>query len=86
MKTMKKLIVLLAGLALASAALARVDPKRPMITGKGNVTARPVKVIVTNQTAANPDSDNTVVLESITVTGSILHAPAKTKVTPPAQR
>jgi hypothetical protein len=71
---MKTLIAMIAGLALASAALAEVNPTRPMLTGHGNVSVRPAKVIVTNQTApaaANQD----VTLDKITVTGSLMKHP-----------
>ena len=67
---MKNLLVTIAGLAIASAALAQVDPTRPMVTGHGNVNSRPGKVIVTNQTAAKPAE--TVKLEKFLVTGSLL--------------
>ena len=70
---MKKIIATVAGLALASAALAAVNPTRPMVTGRGNVNVRPAKVIVTNQTAAA--SDETVKLENFVVTGSLLKHP-----------
>jgi hypothetical protein len=88
---MKKLIALLAGLAIAGAAWAKVDPTRPMVTGHGNVTTSPQKVIVTNQTAATPaapangSSDAVLKLDKFEVTGSLLpHAPAK--VTPAPKR
>ena len=67
---MKKLLVSLAGLAIASAAFAQVDPSRPMVTGRGNVVAQPVKVIVTNQTAAKPN--DAIELQRFVVTGSLL--------------
>jgi len=82
---MKKLIVIIAGLALASAAAAQVDPTRPMLTGRGNVNARPVNLIVTNETPANAPiatttttttttakSDDTVEMSRFQVTGSLL--------------
>jgi len=70
---MKKSIILLAGLAGASAAVAaNVNPARPMVTGRGNVTVRPVRVIVTNQTAAA--EDDTVKLDKLIITGSLLKA------------
>lgn len=72
---MKKILVTIAGLAIASAALAAVKPNRPMVTGRGNVEARPTKVIVTNQTAS--PSDEPVKLEGIMVTGSLIKPPAK---------
>ena len=67
---MKNLLVTIAGLAIASAALAQVDPTRPMVTGHGNVDGRPGKIIVTNQTAAKPDE--AVKLDKFLVTGSLL--------------
>ena len=67
---MKNLLVTIAGLAIASAALAQVDPTRPMVTGHGNVNSRPGKIIVTNQTAAKPGE--AVKLEKFLVTGSLL--------------
>jgi uncharacterized protein YxeA len=70
---MKKIIATVAGLVLASAAFAAVNPTRPMVTGRGNVNVRPAKVIVTNQTAAA--SDETVKLENFVVTGSLLKHP-----------
>ena len=83
---MKTLIITLAGLASAGAAFASVDPTRPMVTGRGNVTARPAQVIVTNQTSttpATPDkakADETISLEKFQVTGSLLpHAAAPKK-------
>jgi len=72
---MKKLFVTIAGLALAGAALAQVNPTRPMVTGRGNVNSRPGTIIVTNQTAAK--SAETVKLENFVVTGSLLPKPAK---------
>jgi hypothetical protein len=76
---MKTLISTIAGLALASAAMAQVDTTRPMVTGHGNVSLHPQKVIVTNQTAAAPQ-DETVALEKFVVTGSLIHVrPAKAK-------
>ena len=79
---MKTLIITLAGLATAGAAFAQVDPTRPMLTGRGNVSTRPAQVIVTHQTSpAAPEqarSDDTVKLEKFNVTGSLLpHAAAK---------
>jgi len=88
---MKKTIALLAGLALVSAAGAKVDPTRPMVTGHGNVTAtQPGKVIVTNQTApaqpaaAPADSqEETLKLDKFEVTGSLLpHAKAPAPAAP----
>jgi len=82
---MKNTIVLIAGLALACAAAAQVDPTRPMLTGRGNVNARPDKSIVTNATSDTTTtppaakSDQPVELVRFEVTGSLLpHAPAKT--------
>jgi hypothetical protein len=73
---MKKTLVSLAVLALASAALAEVNPSRPMMTGHGNVVAtQPAKVIVTNQTAAKPEETQT--LEAFQVTGSLIGKPVK---------
>jgi hypothetical protein len=80
---MNKLLVLLAGLAIAGTASAQVDPTRPMVTGKGNVNARPGQVIVTNQTATNPakpDEKEAVALDKFEVTGSLIkRAPAAKK-------
>lgn len=67
----KQLIATLAGLAIAGAAFASVDPSRPMVTGRGNVDARPGQLIVTNQTAAK-DKDDPVKLEKFEVTGSLI--------------
>lgn len=72
---MKKLLIVIAGLAIASAALAAVNPTQPMVTGRGNVEARPTKVIVTNQTADK--ADEPVRLEKYVVTGSLIKQPAK---------
>lgn len=74
---MKNILVTFAGLALASAAFASVDPTRPMLTGRGNVSAHPEQVIVTNQTSTSPatpakTADDTVQLEKFNVTGSLL--------------
>ncbi|MGA2018649.1 MAG: hypothetical protein ABSH26_17040 [Opitutaceae bacterium] len=79
---MKTLLVAIAGLATAGAALAQVDTTRPMVTGHGNVAARPQKVIVTNQTptasqVAATSSDQTLTLEKFVVTGSLIQRPAK---------
>jgi hypothetical protein len=74
---MKKLILTLAGLVIASVAFASVDPTRPMVTGRGNVSGRPGKVIATNQTQAK--ADETVRLEKFQVTGSLLKHPAAKK-------
>jgi len=71
---MKTLIITLAGLATAGAAFAQVDPTRPMLTGRGNVSAKPAQLIVTNQTSpATPaKADDAVQLEKFQVTGSLL--------------
>ena len=79
---MKTLLVTFAGLAMAGAAFAQVDPTRPMLTGRGNVSTRPAQLIVTNQTSpatpAPAATDDTVKLEKFNVTGSLLpHAAAK---------
>lgn len=83
---MKKILVTFAGLAMAGAALAQVDPTRPMITGRGNVSARPDAVIVTNQTSTTTTTTTTtkteepVQLDKFQVTGSLLpHAAAPKK-------
>lgn len=67
---MNKLLVAIAVLAMAGAAVAQVNPTRPMVTGRGNVDARPGKVIVTNQTA--PKAEEPQRLEKFMVTGSLL--------------
>lgn len=72
---MKPLLVLLAGLAIASAAIAQVDPRRPMITGRGNTAARPGQIVVSNQT--KPNTPAVVALEKFEVTGSLLRPAAK---------
>ncbi len=74
---MKNKLLLLAALALAGTAFAQVNPAQPMVTGKGNVTVRPAKVIVTNQTATAAKADDTVNLDKIVVTGSLMKHPAK---------
>ena len=75
---MKKLTAIIAGLALAGAAFASVDPTRPMVTGRGNVDARPGKAIVTNATDKNQAADDTTKLEKFEVTGSLMkHQAAK---------
>jgi hypothetical protein len=52
---MKKLLVLLALPVLSTLAFAQVDTSKPMVTGKGNVTATlPGRVLVTNQTKTTP--------------------------------
>lgn len=73
---MKKTLLTIAGIILAGAVLAQVDPTRPMMTGRGNVAARPQKAITTNQTATN-SKDQPLVLEKLVVTGSLIPMPAK---------
>jgi hypothetical protein len=80
---MNKLLLLLAAPALATAALAQVDPAKPMVTGRGNVDARPGAIIVTNQTKAD-DPKALVSLSKFVVTGSLLR-PVE-KAAPPAKR
>ena len=73
---MKKILAIIAGLALAGAAFAEVNPTRPMVTGHGNVSGRPGKVIQTNQTATT--APETVKLDKFVVTGSLMkHLAAK---------
>ena len=73
---MKKILVIIAGLALAGTAFSQVDPTRPMVTGHGNVSGRPGKIIRANQTAST--SPDTVKLDKFVVTGSLMnHAAAK---------
>ena len=67
---MKKLIVTIAVLAMAGAAAAQVNPARPMVTGHGNVSSRPGKIIVTNQT--DPKMEEVQKLDKFLVTGSLL--------------
>ena len=67
---MKKLLVAIAMLATAGAAMAQVNPTRPMVTGRGNVISRPGKVIVTNQTG--PKVEEPQRLEKFMVPGSLL--------------
>jgi hypothetical protein len=87
MKT-KNILITLAGLALAGAAFASVDPTQPMVTGHGNVATKPATLIVTNQTSTAPAADaatkdDSVKLEKFEVTGSLLpHA----TVTAPAPK
>lgn len=71
---MKNILVTIAALALAGAALAQVDPTRPMITGHGNVSGRPGRIIPTSQTAAK--SGDAVQLQKFIVTGSLMKDPA----------
>jgi hypothetical protein len=78
---MKKILAIIAGLAIAGAGLSQVDTTRPMVTGHGNVQARPAKVIVTHQTAPTPgpaaaSSDEAIKLDKFVVTGSLLPHPA----------
>jgi hypothetical protein len=73
---MKRTLITIAGMALAGTAMALVDPRLPMVTGRGNVTGGPGKVIVTNQT--DTSSDQTVKLNEFLVTGSLIHKPGKT--------
>lgn len=72
---MKRTLITIAGLTLAGAAIAQVDPTLPMVTGRGNVTAKPVKVIVTNQ--SNASTDQAQQLEKFVITGSLIQKPAK---------
>ena len=69
---MKKLLVTLAGLAMAGAAFAQVNPARPMVTGRGNVDSHPGKVMTTNQTETKAKADEPVKLDKFQVTGSLL--------------
>ncbi|HUL54076.1 MAG TPA: hypothetical protein VLT83_11770 [Opitutaceae bacterium] len=69
---MKNILAIIAALALAGVALAQVDPTRPMVTGHGNVSGRPGRVIPTYQTAKPGE----VQLERFIVTGSLLKEPA----------
>ena len=71
---MKTLLTAIAALAMAGAAVAQVNPARPMVTGRGNVSTLPSKVIVTNQTEAKPEE--AVKLEKFVVTGSLMKHPA----------
>jgi hypothetical protein len=73
---MKNILATIAALALAGAALAQVDPTRPMVTGRGNVSGRPGRIIATSQTAAK--SSDEVQLQRFIVTGSLMkHSAAK---------
>ncbi len=67
---MKKILAVIVGLALAGTGFAKVDPSRPMLTGHGNVSGRPGRIIVAHQTA--DPSSATVQLEKFVVTGSLL--------------
>jgi hypothetical protein len=80
---MKKLLVLLALPVLSTLAFAQVDTAKPMVTGKGNVTALPSRVLVTNQTksATTPTADKPVELMKFEVTGSLLRPAAKPAAT-----
>lgn len=83
---MKKLLVLLVLPVLSTLAFAQVDPSKPMVTGKGNVTAAlPGRVLVTNQTqttpAPAPEADKTVQLTKFEVTGSLLRPAVKPAAT-----
>ena len=69
---MKKTLLIIALLALPAGVFAKIDPTRPMVTGRGNVDARPQRVIVANQTPAETDAD-VVKLEKFVVTGSLIH-------------
>jgi len=80
---MKKLLALLVVTALAGAAFAKVDPSQPMVTGKGNVAARPGQVMITNQTktaAEKTDEKKPMELTKFEVTGSLLRPAAKAAV------
>jgi hypothetical protein len=84
---MKKLLATIAGLAMASAALAQVDTSLPMVTGRGNVSTHPQKVIVTNQTAtpaatpaapaATTSDEGALTLEKFVVTGTLMRSAPK---------
>ncbi len=79
---MKKLLVLLALPVLSTLAFAQVDTSKPMVTGKGNVTATlPGRVLITNQTQAKtatpPTAEKPVELTKFEVTGSLLRPAAK---------
>lgn len=67
---MKKILITFAGLALAGAAVAQVNPTRPMLTGHGNAAIQPAKIMVTNQT--DPKGEESIKLEKFIVTGSLL--------------
>jgi hypothetical protein len=68
---MKRVLILIAALALSAAAFARIDPTRPMLTGRGNIDARPQRAIVANQVAGEL-GDDVVVLDKLVVTGSLI--------------
>ncbi len=71
---MKKILAIIAGLTLAGAAFAQVNPSQPMLTGHGNVDGRPGKIIVVHQTAGQ--AGETVRLDKFVVTGSLMNHPA----------
>ncbi len=68
---MKKILAIIAGLALAGAAFAQVNPSQPMLTGHGTVDGRPGKIIVVHQTAGQ--AGETVRLDKFVVTGSLIN-------------
>ena len=70
---MKNILAFIAGLALAGAAIAQVNPSQPMLTGHGNVNGRPGKIMVVHQTAGQ--SGETVRLDKFVVTGSLMKHP-----------
>jgi len=74
---MKPSALLFALFALAGTAFAApaVDPARPMVTGRGNVETRPVRVMPTHQ-AAPAKAGEEVKLDKFVVTGSLLPQPA----------
>lgn len=74
---MKSSLLVITLAAFAGVASAAVNPTRPMVTGRGNVDARPAKVIVTNQTAEK--ADESIKLEKFVVTGSLLPKTAQPK-------
>jgi hypothetical protein len=83
---MKKLLVLLALPVLSTLAFAQVDTSKPMVTGKGNVTATlPGRVLITNQTQTKtttpPTAEKPVELTKFEVTGSLLRPAAKPAAT-----
>jgi len=70
---MKTHLIPLAGLAIASVAFGKVDTTQPMVTGQGNATVRPARVMVTNGTAdAAGTSASADKLDKFIVTGSLL--------------
>jgi hypothetical protein len=74
---MKNILATIAALALVGVALAQVDPTRPMVTGHGNVSGRPGRIIPTYQTGK---SDQAVQLQKFIVTGSLMKDPAAKSV------